>query len=138
MCGHLVGDWIFEDDWMARYKGLSRPRHKNYATKEAYQKANGLYKFSYFVCLIHCLMYTAAIFMFSFWWITWHGLLAVFVTHYIIDKFSLSEWFMTNFTGQNEIASHTGKYYPWSIELVDTAVHLVILFLIAFFTVGVT
>jgi len=67
--GHFVGDYTFQNQWMA--------------TEKSYPGWRG-----HFACTIHVALYTLAIAMFT----GWHSLflLAVAVPHWIIDRWSLA------------------------------------------------
>ena len=60
---HLVGDYILQNDWIAMNKNKSTVH-----------------------CLVHCLIYTAC---FTILTLSWKALLFIFVTHFIIDRFSI-------------------------------------------------
>ena len=67
--GHLVGDYIFQNKWMAMNKSAST-----------------------FKCTVHCLLYTFAVALFTYPFI--HGLSwwsIVFFSHFIIDRWSLAD-----------------------------------------------
>lgn len=77
--GHLVGDWLLQNDWMARGKGdrlWGGP------------------------LLVHCAIYTVSVAVAPGWFtadrLTWEGLaqlgIAVFVSHWLIDGFQLAAW----------------------------------------------
>jgi hypothetical protein len=66
LLAHVIGDYVFQNTWMASRKGAH-----------------------YFPCLVHCLIYTLTICLFtSFnpWWA-----LIVFASHFPIDKWSLAD-----------------------------------------------
>jgi hypothetical protein len=76
---HFVGDWVLQNDWMAREKG----RHPTGAA-----------------CLLHCLIYTAAVSSFyiaatasagpSFWRPLLFAAI-IFTSHWLIDGLHLAE-----------------------------------------------
>jgi hypothetical protein len=103
--GHLVGDFLVQNDWMARNK-TSRTPH----------------------CFVHCLFYTLAIWAFSFWWMPAWGLAVVFGTHFPIDRWRLARRYMVHISGQKDFA--TGPLSPWSIIVVDQVFHLIVLFVV--------
>jgi len=74
LLGHLVGDYLLQNEWMALNKS------KNTLV-------------GWMAALLHCMIYTwtICIFMGEFdkiWWI------AVFLSHFPIDKFALGEKYM--------------------------------------------
>lgn len=103
--GHLIGDYIVQNDWMAANKVKSNV-----------------------VCLVHCLCYTLAILACSFWWMPWWGLIICFMTHFPIDRWRLAGWWMRNVSGQKAFAD--GPLAPWSIIVVDNTMHITMLFVI--------
>jgi hypothetical protein len=70
--GHLVGDYVLQNNWMAMNKSASD-----------------------FKCLVHCLIYTAAVVLFTMHCFPLMMLLgwvvAVFMSHYFIDRYSLAD-----------------------------------------------
>jgi hypothetical protein len=65
LLGHLVGDSLLQNNWMALNKSKSS-----------------------WPCFVHCQLYTLSVVLFtgiwSFWW--WH---LIFMSHYFIDRYSL-------------------------------------------------
>ena len=104
LCGHLVGDYLFQNDWQALHKRNNTVR-----------------------CLIHCALYTFAVWLFTFSWITPLGLAICFVAHFLFDRFGLARRYMS-LVGQEQFA--TGPCSPWSIIVVDNTFHILTLYLI--------
>ena len=116
LVGHLLGDYVVQNDWMAKNKSLPfLPRHDKGLDGDL-------------ACTAHCLCYTLAVWVCSFWWMPWWGLVACFLVHWPIDRFRLAGPWMRNLSGQYEFA--TGPLSPWSIIVVDNTAHLLTLFLI--------
>ncbi len=75
--GHLVGDWLLQNDWMARGKG---------------QRLWGG------PLLVHCVVYTLSVTVVSGWFaperLAWEGLawlgMAAFASHWLIDGCQLA------------------------------------------------
>lgn len=70
---HLIGDYLTQSDWMAQNK-----------TKRSLP------------CLIHCILYSAPFFIIA----SWQAVLAIFATHFLIDRFRFARcvvW-LKNFT----------------------------------------
>jgi hypothetical protein len=103
LVGHLVGDFIFQDDVMARDK-----------------KRDSL------VCLWHAVWYCVAIAAFTQWPVWAVALTGV--CHFAQDRTQVVTWWM-DFNGQQEF--RTGVCGPWSVIVVDNTWHLVQLFLTA-------
>lgn len=101
LLGHLLGDYVLQNDWQAQNK-TTRSLH----------------------CTVHCLLYTAAVWACSFWWMPWWGVAACFALHWPVDRFRLARRWM-KLTGQEQFA--TGVFSPWSIIVVDNVGHLVVL-----------
>ena len=70
LLGHLFGDYVFQNRYLALNKQTSS-----------------------YVCALHCLIYTACIWIFSGQY-DWRFLLVVFGTHFIIDRFSLAIYWL--------------------------------------------
>lgn len=99
--GHLVGDFIFQNDWMAANK-----------------------KRSSFACAVHCAAWTIAVCFLSRWTdpvvITW-----LFLTHFAIDRtMFVRNWMIFN----NQEAFTKEPLAPWSIIVVDQVFHILTLF----------
>ncbi len=114
LCGHLVGDYIVQNDWMAAGK-----------TQRSLP------------CTVHCLLYTLAVWGCSFWWMPLWGLAVCFAVHWPIDRFRLAAWWMRNVSGQAFFASKEHLMFPWSIVVVDNTAHLLTLFGIALAAQGI-
>ena len=70
LLGHAVGDFLFQNKWMALSKGNSTWR-----------------------CLVHCIVYTLSVCAFTSFKPVWA--LVVFVSHFPIDRWSLADkWLM--------------------------------------------
>jgi len=109
LTGHLIGDYIVQNDWMAANKGMPQ-------------------KVGHLACTVHCLCYTLAVWACSFWWVPWWGLAICFAVHWPIDRWRLAGWWMRNVSGQAGFAN--GPLAPWSIIIVDNVFHLATLFAI--------
>lgn len=66
LLGHLVGDYVLQNNWMAQRKGSSL-----------------------FACLVHCLIYTASVCLFTEFSVAWACV--VFLSHFPIDRWSLAD-----------------------------------------------
>lgn len=81
LLGHLIGDWMFQNDWMARGK------QRHLFTKEIF---------------VHCLVYTAALALTL--WLATHDhtttppyltiLTTIFLSHWLIDAGNLASLWM--------------------------------------------
>jgi len=79
--GHLVGDYLFQNNWMA----LKKDKHNGLGT---------------FTCTVHCCIYTLCVCIlmgvFSWQWVVY-----VFFSHFFIDKFSLAEKWLRLIRGRS-------------------------------------
>lgn len=119
LCGHFLGDWVVQTDWMAANKAwvegdyAAGPRY--WTTVRANQA--------------HCLTYhlTMAAFVVPVWhtWGTAAALAVSWVTHGFIDRRWPVRWLMrhTRSPGFSE--------QLWGVIATDQALHLTILALIA-------
>ena len=101
--GHLVGDYILQDDYLANRK------------KECSLS-----------CVEHCAAYTVAVWLFSFWWLPLWAQPVIFVSHFLIDRYRAVSKAM-DLLGQSGFREHLG---PWSVIVVDNTWHLLVLFLV--------
>ena len=92
LLGHLAGDYLLQNDWMAR--------NKTRADWTGWLSAS-----------VHCIIYTLAVclFMQNFQPI-W--MLIVFLSHFPIDKFGLAELYMKHVKGYNMKQFLEGSDYP--------------------------
>lgn len=106
LVGHLLGDYVLQDDWQAENKTRSSV-----------------------ACAIHCSLYTLAIWLCSFWWLPWWGVALCWLAHFPVDRWRLARRWMSF----RQEAFATGIFAPWSIIVVDNTLHLLVLFLIGCF-----
>lgn len=128
LLGHCFGDFVFQTKWMALNKQGSS-----------------------FKCAVHCLIYTACIMLFL-WKFSIPFALLVFVSHFIIDRFSLADKWgdligarsLTDFMnhGYKEIPFHElgepekfhnyhtlrGGFTSLVYAVIDNTFHLVIMY----------
>ena len=95
--GHLVGDYLIQNDWMAMGK-----------------------KRSTLICSVHCALWTLAVCAFAGLGLWQAGVL--FAAHFAQDRTNIIAWWM-DAVGQK--AFRTGPCAPWSIIVVDNIWHLV-------------
>lgn len=106
LIGHLVGDYLLQNDWMALNK-----------------------KKSSFHCVIHCLIWAICVISFAGWygphdahWFNGEVFTILFVTHFLQDRTNIVAWWM-DLIGQKSF--RTGICAPWSIIVVDNVWHIV-------------
>lgn len=140
LCAHLLGDYVFQNDWMAAWK--SAPSGKTTLEEDAWVLSHhgdprmyalsGLESWSKWrpslACFTHCLVYTLCVALCSWWWMPLWGYVACFSAHYAIDRPRFAAWWMNNIACQKEFAKNLA---PWSIIVVDNSMHLLTLALIA-------
>ncbi len=102
--GHLVGDYLLQNDFMASNK-----------------------KEDSIICLLHCSIWTASVMLFGGFPYpsVMTGFLVMVVlctTHFIQDRTNVIRRWMT-LVGQDRFAS--GPLSPWSIVVVDNVWHIV-------------
>lgn len=100
--GHLVGDYLFQSDWMALNK-----------------KKNSF--IGYIACIIHCLIWTFSIGIFIE--LTLAQYVLIFASHFAIDKYNFVKWYLNFFRIMPNPAL-------WKIIIVDNTIHLILLFFI--------
>ena len=85
LVGHLIGDYIVQNDWMAANKTNCNPgsngdrwckeNNKGYLD---YWDTRDKWIEGHIACTIHCLLYTLSVWVCSFWWLPWWGVVACF------------------------------------------------------------
>lgn len=103
--GHLVGDYILQNDWQANGKKLRD-----------------------WPCIVHCLLWTYAVLCFSassgdVSFLGWSSVAWLFGTHFAIDRTQFIAWWM-NHKGQAGFLKFAG---PWSAIVVDNVFHVLTL-----------
>lgn len=120
--GHLVGDYLFQNNWMA----LKKSKH------------NGL---GWLTCTVHCVLYTMSVCL-----ITWNAdirwIAIVFLSHFILDKFGIPEMYLKAINGRSlerfmqnaENATYTpyiglrSGFTVFVFVVTDNTMHLLIMF----------
>lgn len=74
--GHLFGDFVFQPKAMAVNKNASN-----------------------FICFLHCLIYTLNMCVFTWRW-DWQWFAFIFITHFIIDRWSLADVWLNFIEGR--------------------------------------
>ena len=105
LVGHLVGDYLAQNDWMALNK-----------------------KKSTLHCAVHCSIWTACVVFFA-WWPLWTAI-PLFVTHFVQDRTNVIAWWM-DFVGQKQF--RIGACAPWSIIVVDNVWHIIAIWVVSKF-----
>jgi hypothetical protein len=108
--GHLVGDYLLQNDWMANNK-----------------------KKSSWPCAIHCVLWTVAVLFFSGWGAEyatgWKGVIigqALLWSHFVQDRTQIIGWWMRlKWKDQTKFAE--APMAPWSLIVVDNVWHIVAL-----------
>jgi hypothetical protein len=100
--GHLVGDYLLQNDWMAQHK-----------------------KSSNLVCMLHSAIWSASIAFFTGW--GWLPFLILFGFHFVQDRTNFIRFWM-RIAGQEKFA--TGALSPWSIILTDNIFHFLQIWLV--------
>lgn len=109
--GHLVGDYLLQNDWMAAHKKLTPGWYGRRA------------------CAVHCLLWSLSVMLFSQWFLLpWRMSLLIFavlfVAHFAQDRTTIITDSMKRF-GQEDFAY--GRCSPWSVIVVDNVWHIVTL-----------
>lgn len=102
LVGHLVGDYLLQNDWMALNKKKSSVH-----------------------CFVHCFVWTTCVVLFS-WWPLWTSI-PLFITHFIQDRTQIVNWYM-NLIGQSQFMK--SPLAPWSIIVVDNVFHILTIWII--------
>lgn len=92
---HLLGDYIFQNDFMAQNK-----------------KKSSLH------CLLHVCVYTIPFLLCG---LNWWQLILIATQHYVIDRTDFVTWFM-DVKGSHVFA--TNACFPWSVIVTDNILHI--------------
>lgn len=103
LVGHLVGDYLLQNDWMALNK-----------------KKNSL------ICLLHAFLWTLAVCAFAEWWYP-RAFLVLLITHFLQDRTNFINYWM-DCVGQYKF--RTGPLAPWSSIAVDNVFHIVTIWVV--------
>jgi hypothetical protein len=101
--GHLVGDYLLQNDWMAMNK-----------------------KRSTFHCAIHCTLWTASVCLIA----SWCNVVAIailWLAHFLQDRTQIIVFWMRSI-GQNKFIQP--PMAPWSVIVVDNVWHIVTLLVV--------
>jgi hypothetical protein len=98
LLGHLVGDYLLQNEWMALNK-----------TKYSW--------IGWLSAFIHCILYTLSVCLFT-WKFKLIWIIAIFISHFPIDKFGLAELYMHYIKGKG-MKDYVHKY-DWVNKLKYT------------------
>lgn len=101
--GHLVGDYLLQNDWMALNK-----------------KAPGMR--GSWACTVHSAVWSGCVVLFA-GWNAW-AFAALQTAHYWQDRTNVVRWWMTR-PWKDQTQFVTGPCAPWSIIVVDNVWHIV-------------
>lgn len=107
LVGHFVGDFLLQNDWLAKEK-----------------------KNSDIVCALHVFIYTTMVMLFTGWSnhdLAPHIFLMIAIPHFLIDRGQFVSKYM-DFMGQDEFKKHLA---PWSMIWVDQSFHFLCLYLVS-------
>jgi len=125
LIGHLVGDYLLQNDWMA----LNKKKVAIGDEMEAMLLGAVPSLPSTFPCAVHCLIWALAVWgcqAASKPWPLW-TLPILFLTHFAQDRTELVAWWMRN-KGQ---AGFLQFLAPWSVIVVDNVLHLFVLWIVS-------
>lgn len=114
--GHLFGDYMLQGKKMAIIKGEKGIKGVLW-------------------CFLHSIIYTICVCLFV-WRFEWYVILAVFATHYPIDRWSLGRKWLKFIRGRDFVAAYESKEKYREIDLafstlvyavVDNTIHLFLL-----------
>jgi len=100
--GHLVGDYLLQNDWLAKNK-----------------------KTSSFACFLHCWIYTLTVGIFAWGSLGTYSLCIILATHFLIDR---GVWLKTVLRVTGKKAFLEPPMFPWSYIIVDNILHLLVLY----------
>jgi hypothetical protein len=121
LVGHLVGDYLLQNDWMA----LNKKKPVEVEVDVGSFCGPFVDMTGPKACAVHCLIWTLCVVLFAWW--PWWTAIPLFITHYIQDRTQIVGWWM-DFYGQKQF--RTGVCAPWSAIVVDNVFHIVTIWLI--------
>ena len=98
MIAHLIGDYILQNDWMAKNKKINDR-----------------------ACFYHAALYIVPFLPLLFYGIQWWQLAIICAQHYFQDRSGFVLWLMKK-TGSEEFTKP--PMGPWSIVVVDNIIHI--------------
>lgn len=102
--GHLVGDYLLQNDWMA----LNKKRDIG-------------------PCLVHCILWTLSVCLFAGWPVQGTIPAILIATHIVQDHTDVITRWM-KLIGQTKFA--TGPCAPWSVIVVDNVWHILTIWIV--------
>lgn len=105
---HAIGDYLVQNDWMALNK------------KKISLKGE-------LACQIHCIAYSLPFLFIG----SWQAVLAIYVSHYIIDRTRIIDWFIATRNGTFNITNFGfGEERPfvisfWLYVITDNIFHII-------------
>jgi Protein of unknown function (DUF3307) len=96
---HTLGDHLIQNDWMAQNKKVLNWKGE-------------------LACQVHCVTYSLPFLFIGSWW----AVLAIYLTHYAIDRSNFVVRYMRVMGKSNFIKA---PFAPWGIFTVDNAFHLI-------------
>lgn len=103
LIGHLVGDYLLQNDWMALNK-----KKKGWRGEMA--------------CNVHCMLWTLSVLLFTGWW-DWTHFVLVYLSHYLLDRSRIVPFLVNSI--------NVKQPQPWVYIMYDNVLHLLFLYLIA-------
>lgn len=101
--GHLVGDYLLQNDWMATNKKLHS-----------------------WPCIVHCLLWSLSVCLFAGWKVI--PFIVLFILHFVQDRTNIIKFWMLKINRQPLFAAV--PMAPWSIIVVDNVWHIVTIWLV--------
>ncbi len=107
LLGHLVGDFLFQNAWMADGK-----------------------KTRIIPLIVHATIYTLCIFVFTFTtdFLTWKDYFVLWGSHVLIDSRKPTNWWMRNVMGITTVVDSKA----WLAVAVDQVFHLIVFYILLF------
>lgn len=102
LLGHLTGDYLLQNEWMALNKAKNT-------------------WIGWLTASIHCILYTLAVCLFM-WKFKVIWIIAVFLSHFPIDKFSLAEKYMHYLKGKgmkDYVVKHSNMKVPNGYDMLE-------------------
>lgn len=116
--GHLVGDYLLQNDWMAQNKKVPT-------------------SYGNTACVVHCWIWSMCVILFSGWYRAEYSFwvcVVLFTSHYIQDRTNIVRFWMTRINRQPKFVEP--PLAPWSLIVVDNVWHIVTIWAVWRFVLG--
>lgn len=146
--GHLVGDYLLQNDWMALgKKRTSFPDSPDDWNRPVWELFKFFNRWFSLPCFVHSMIWTLTVMGFAGWlgftdagyesekyWFYGLAFTVLFVTHYIQDRTHIIRFWMTSINRQPKFVEPPMS--PWSLIVVDNVWHILTIWFVWRFVIS--